>query len=223
MSTDRHPTDAIALDEEAARLAALEQRFAAALAARRAGDAPGAAELLRSIRAAEPRLAEPRLELAHILLEAGQAAEAEEEAREAIRHLESDGQWTDDLPENVLLSMAWSILAESLRVQADDDAVVFGDAAEWSRLMDESAAAWSKAATLDPSNELAAQLAYGLDRGRSIGARPIPGADAVHALPEGMDEDAEDDVVDAAARDGDARGGDVRPAGDDEDDNGAPD
>jgi tetratricopeptide (TPR) repeat protein len=200
VSTDaRTAEEAAALTDEAARLAALETRFAAALSARRAGDAPGAADLLRSIRAAEPRLAEPRIELAHILLEAGQAAEAEEEVREALRHLDSDGQWTDDVPEPVLQSIAWSILAEALRVQADDDAVVFGDPAEWSRLMDESAAAWAKAATLDPSNALAAEMAFGMDRGRSIGARPLPDAEAVRALPEGADEDAELDAVDAAA------------------------
>ena len=93
MSTDaRTAEEAAALTDEAARLAALETRFAAALSARRAGDAPGAADLLRSIRAAEPRLAEPRIELAHILLEAGQAAEAEEEVREALRHLNSNNQ-----------------------------------------------------------------------------------------------------------------------------------
>ena len=45
---------------------ALEKRFEEALEARRRGDVDDAAELLRGILKVEPRLAEPRLELAHL-------------------------------------------------------------------------------------------------------------------------------------------------------------
>jgi len=131
----------------------LGARFLQALDARRRGDVDGAAELLRGVLKVEPRLPEPHMELAHILLETGQLDEAEEHAREAIRHLEAGGQWTDDLPESVVLGMAWDILGEVLRRIADSDEVVFGDPARFESLMKEARAAFDRAAQIDPTND----------------------------------------------------------------------
>lgn len=137
---------------EPTHLDGLDQRFLAALAARRQGDLDSAAELLLSILKVEPRLAEPHLELASILLDTDQVTEAELHADEAVRLLESGPPWTDDLPAPVLKSLAWGMLGEALRRQADSDAVVFGDPREFELLMGRARSAFSKAAALDPEN-----------------------------------------------------------------------
>ena len=150
---------------------ALEKRFEDALEARRRGDVDGAAELLRGILKVEPRLAEPRLELAHLLIETGQVEEAEEHAREAIAVLEAGGRWTEDLDDSQILSLAWGTLGEALRRRADDDAVVFGPAAAYEALVKESQSAFERAMTLDPENEHA--------RGWSLPPGPVRQSDAL--------------------------------------------
>jgi tetratricopeptide (TPR) repeat protein len=133
-------------------IAGLQSRFIQALTARDRGDTDAAAELLRGILKVEPRLPEPRMELANILLGADQLAEAEEHLREAIQSLETGGQWTDDLDEDVVLSLAYGTLGEVLRRQADSDEVVFGDPSAFERLIREAQSAFRKAAALDPDN-----------------------------------------------------------------------
>ncbi len=148
--------------QETENLKRLEIQLQAALELRRKGEIDKAAEALKGILKSEPRLAEPRLELASILLHAGQLEEAEGHAEEAISILESGGQWTDEIPENVLLSMAWSLLGESVRRQAESDAVVFGDPEEWKNLMERTKEAFKKAETLDTDNTHASEWAFGL-------------------------------------------------------------
>jgi len=152
-------------DDPESHLEGLGERFHAALDARRNHDVDGAAEILRGILKVEPRLGEPHLELASILLASGQLDDAEEHAREAARILEAGGQWIDDLPDNVVLSLAWSTLAEVLRQQADADEVVFGDPEVWRALMEESKTAFATAARLDPSNDNAQGWSFGLSLG----------------------------------------------------------
>lgn len=137
-------------------LEGLNQRFIDALALREKHDVDGAAEALRGILRIEPRLAEPRLELARILLDIGQFDVAEEETREAIRILEGGGQWTDDLPEPVLQSLAWDLLGECIRSQTDSDEMVFGDPAVWAARLADARDAYRRAAELDPENPHAA-------------------------------------------------------------------
>lgn len=157
------PADDTVGDGEDAHLKGLGDRFLLALAAREKNDIDAAAELLRSILRVEPRLAEPQMELARVLMESEQLEEAEEYAREAVKILEGGGQWTEDLPENVVLSAAWGILAEILRRKADTDEIVFGEADAFKALMDETRAAFLRAAELDPTNEHAASWAFGFD------------------------------------------------------------
>jgi len=156
------PTEAPALHEDESHLEGLDQRLLDALEARRKGDVDAASELLRSILTVEPRLAEPRLELASMLLEAEQLQEAEAEAREAARLLDLGGQWTEDVEPGVLRSLAWNLLAEALYRQADRDEVVFGDPERWNALMTEAREAFQKAAELDPTNEHARHWALGM-------------------------------------------------------------
>lgn len=150
--------------EDRARMAGLQARFQQALVARERDDVDGAAELLRSVLAAEPRLAEPRLELAHILMNTRQLDEAEEQAREALRILQTGGQWTDDIDEDTLLSHAYTTLAEILRQRADDDTIIFGDPEAFQKLQSESRTLFRKASALDPNNQHA--IYWGFDERR---------------------------------------------------------
>ena len=50
-----------------------------------------------------------------------------------------------------------------LRRRADTDEVVFGDEAAFKEIMDETRAAFRRAADLDPTNEHAVSWAFGFD------------------------------------------------------------
>ena len=149
--TDRNEQDS---------LQALVQPFMNALRAKRDGDLDRAEDVLRNILKTEPRLPEPRLELGRICLDTDRLDEAETHTREALAQLEAGGQWTDDLPENVVQGLAWAQLAEILRRIADEDDVIFGDPARFQQLLDGSRAAFQKAAELDPSDEYASYHAF---------------------------------------------------------------
>ncbi len=139
----------------------LADKFMVALNQRRAGKIDDAVKRLREILKVEPRLAEPHMELASIFLAIEKPDAAVEHAREATRLLENGSQWTDDLPENVVQSLAWNLLGEALRQVADKDEVVFGPPETWNRLMVEAKAAFKQAAELDPENAHATWSAFG--------------------------------------------------------------
>ena len=84
----------------------------------------------------------------------------EEHARTALEHLESGGQWTDMLPEEVLLSVAHALLAEILRRRLEEDAVIFGDPAEFKALLAESKTHFARARELDPTDETSSYYAF---------------------------------------------------------------
>lgn len=155
--------DGDVLGQREAHLQDLGTRFLGALERARRGDVDGAAEELRAVLKAEPRLAEPRIELARILLATDQPEEAAEQADEAIRILDGGGIWTEDLPEAVVKGVAWDLKGEALRRQSDRDEVVFGDPERWRELTEQARAAFRRAAELDPSNAHAAYWAGGTD------------------------------------------------------------
>ena len=155
--------DEISFDEAERHLEGLDEQFIDGLRRMDSGDVDGAAEGFRRILKAEPRLAEPRIELARILVETGQLREAEAEVREAIRILDGGGMWLDNLPENQVKSVAFGILAECLRRMAETDEVVFGDPETWRSIVDESHAVFRKARELDPENAHADYWAGGFD------------------------------------------------------------
>ena len=133
-------------------LAALGARFVAGIEARAAGKVDQALEIFHEILKAEPRLAEPRLEIGRVFLEMGRLDDAEAEVREALRILETGGQWTEDLPETVVLALGWALLGEILKEKASTDEVVFGDPEVFAGLVEESRLAFARAAQLDPSD-----------------------------------------------------------------------
>lgn len=134
-------------------LSELEALFSQAMDARHAGDAAKCAELLRQIIKVEPRLAEPHLELGRIHLDADEYDDAEVESREALRFLTQGGQWVDDLNENQLLSIAHGQLGEVLRLQASQDAVIFGDPEAFKAIVKEAQHHASLSLDLDPDQE----------------------------------------------------------------------
>ncbi len=133
------------IDAPEPHLEGLGDEFMNAVQRMEKNDVDAAAEILRRILQKEPRLAEPRIELARILIETRQVSEAESEIREAIRILENGGQWLDDLSEAQVQSVAYGLLAEVLRMMAEEDEVVFGDPERWRSIVDESHAAFRKA------------------------------------------------------------------------------
>jgi tetratricopeptide (TPR) repeat protein len=145
-----------------AHLAALAPRFLAALQKRNAGQVDAALEAFNDILKIEPRIAEPRMEIARIFLEMGRLEDAEAEVREAIRILELGGQWTEDLPEHIVLAVAWALFGEILKEKASSDEVVFGDPATFTSLLEQSRAAFARAAELDPSDTQSAVTALEL-------------------------------------------------------------
>lgn len=153
------------IDSPEEHLEGLERLFLAGIAASQAGDIDRAIELLGEVLRREPRLAEPRLELGRIHMEAERLDDAEVETREALRLLEAGGQWVEDIAPDVVLSVAVGQLAEILRLRADSDAVIFGDPAVFKALLRESQQLFERAKTLDPANAHAGYHAFflGLD------------------------------------------------------------
>jgi tetratricopeptide (TPR) repeat protein len=152
-------------DDEKRALEALGRRFLAALAHKEAGRIDEAEDGLRAILRQEPRLAEPRLELARVLLDTDRLDEAEDHAREALDVLEKGGQWTDDLPETVVQALAHATLAEILRRKADEDDVIFGDPDAFQAMVREAQSHFARAATLDPRDEYASYHAIFMGQG----------------------------------------------------------
>ena len=147
------PDDDVLPDET--HLALLGTRFHEAIRLRNAGRIDAAIEAFQDVLRGEPRLAEPRMELARIYLELARLEDAEAEVREAIRLLEAGGQWTDALPENVVLAIAWALLGEVLKERATSDDVVFGPELTFRSLLAQSHASFARAAALDPAYALA--------------------------------------------------------------------
>jgi len=151
--TDTSDTSDISSDES--HLEGLSAIFEAGLDARQKGNIDRAVELLKVVLRREPRLAEPRLELAHIYLETDRLEDAELEAREGLRLLELGGQWIDSLPDAVIQGHAHNLLGEILRRKADTDEVIFGDPEAFKAILVESRKSFARAAELDPNDEYA--------------------------------------------------------------------
>ena len=153
-------SDEYGSDPGEALLEALGQRFLAALGAKDAGRLDRAEDELVAILKVEPRLPEPRMELARLLLDSDRLHDAEPHAREALASLEAGGQWTDEVPENVVRAMAHALLAEILRRIADEDDVIFGDPERFRALLAESKHHFEVAAGLDPDDSTSSFYAF---------------------------------------------------------------
>jgi tetratricopeptide (TPR) repeat protein len=164
------------IDDGFGLLDALGQRFLAAVAHREAGRVDRAEDELRGILRVEPRLAEPRMELARLFLDTDRLVDAEDQAREALEALEQSGTWTDEVPENTVKSIAHATLAEVLRRQADEDDVIFGDPVAFKALVEEARRHFQLAAELDPSDATSNYYAFHMELSLPDGR--LPGAPA---------------------------------------------
>lgn len=166
---------------EAQALDALGARFLQALADKDAGRFDQAEDALRDVIRGEPRLPEPHMELARLMLDTDRLDDAESHAREALAHLQASGPWTEDLPPQVVEGLAHGLLAEILRRRADEDDVLFGDPERFRALLDEARRHFETAASLDPDDSYASFHAFFLGQ---PGITP-PGAPEDDAADEG--------------------------------------
>ena len=145
-------TDPNPLEDTEGHLEDLERAFFKAMQLRESGDEAGCAEALREILKAEPRLAEPRLELAHILLMENRFEEAEEHARLAATSLRAGGQWTKDVDPSALLSFALNMHGETIARHLEEGDLFLTDREQFEARWNSAAALFGEAAALDPNN-----------------------------------------------------------------------
>jgi tetratricopeptide (TPR) repeat protein len=148
--------DTVPRDLGEARLDGLGPRLHEALRLRREGKDPQAEHILRELLRVEPRLAEPRLELAHLAASRGDWDEAVAQAREAVSTLRAGGQWTEDMEPAALLAFALNLLGEVLVRSIEDTDLYIEEPERFTRTWNEAALLFDEARRLDPRNPDAA-------------------------------------------------------------------
>ncbi len=160
----------------------LETMFMDAVQARNAGDEARAEGLFKQILSAEPRMAEPRLELASIHLKRGDLDEAEAHAREALVQLERGWRWLDTLSDEQMMAHACNLLGEILKQQSSrDDVLRRGDAAI-KAIWQEAGELFERAAEADPDNAEAIANYIGFKKQRpprSVTGPATPGPSSI--------------------------------------------
>ena len=130
----------------------LAESFAEAMVHRSKGENQQATEILFDIISEEPRLAEPRIELAQLSVANGDLDDAEIHILEAISILEKGGQWLENISENAMLSNAFDTLGVVYQTKSESDEVLFGPPDEWRGMLKQAAAAFLRASNIDPTN-----------------------------------------------------------------------
>ncbi len=143
--------EALAWDQ--AVLDALAPKMRAALEARQSGDDDRAEKLLREVLRNEPRLAEPRLELAHLAVLRDQWDEARTQAEIAVTTLRAGGQWTLDVEPEALLSFAINLLGEVIVRSIEEEDLFLRDRSKFTDAWNRAALLFAEARSLDPTND----------------------------------------------------------------------
>ena len=156
MSNNGNGSKSPVFELEQAILDHLGEELDRALELRLEGKSAEAEKVLHDILETEPRLAEPRLELAHIFLEHRNLEEAENQARWAVELLRSYGPWTFELTGKQLLSYALTMHAEVLSTILDSDKEALEKPETLIAQWNEVAALFAEASELDPENQAAA-------------------------------------------------------------------
>lgn len=131
---------------------ALEKIFMAAVEANNSGNRTEAKRLFKDVLSQEPRIAEPRLELASIAIQEGDLEEAEAQAREGLQQLERGWKWLDELNDEQMLAHACNLLGEVLKQQSSSEAVMAQGEAAMRALWNEAGELFERAIELDPEN-----------------------------------------------------------------------
>ncbi len=150
-SKDPRIDEAVAWDQTV--LDALAPRMQAAVELRQEGRDDKAEAIFREILKSEPRLAEPRLELAHLAALREDWDEAQTQARLAVATLVAGGQWTMDVEPAPLLSFAMNLLGETLVRAIEGGDLFLRDKDRFSKTWNEAAALFAEAKKIDPTND----------------------------------------------------------------------
>ena len=148
------------LSHESTQLEQLGKDFMVAMQLKESGQVDSALEALQAILKVEPRLAEPRMEMARIYLDVDRTTDAEENAKQALEDLGNHGQWVDTLDEGVILALAHALVAEALRRRAEEDDIIFGDPEVFKKMLNDSRNHFAKASELDPSDAYSSYHAF---------------------------------------------------------------
>ncbi|MCP4867662.1 MAG: hypothetical protein GY898_02965 [Proteobacteria bacterium] len=143
--------EALAWDQSV--LDALTPKMQTALELRQNGQHDRAEKLFREILRSEPRLAEPRLELAHLAAGREDWGEAQDQARIAVTTLIAGGQWTMDVDPAPLLSFAMNLLGETLVRAIEGGDLFLRDKDKFESVWNEASVLFTEAKKLDPTNE----------------------------------------------------------------------
>ena len=135
---------------DAEQLAGLEPKMMEAMAARAEGKDDVAKTIFEEILKGEPRLAEPRLELAHMAALVEDWDEAQTQARLAVDILRRGGQWTEDVEPRVLLGFALNLLGELIVRPLEEGDLFLTDRARFQMTWNEAAAIFDEALEADP-------------------------------------------------------------------------
>ena len=152
----------------------LEKVFMAAVEANNRGVADEAIRLFKEILHEEPRMAEPRLELASIYLRQGDLEEAEAEAREGVHQLERGWKWLENLTDDQMLAHACNLLGEILVRRSTSDEVLRQGDGVIREMWQEAGELFERAADLDPENPDVMTNYYGFKKQRVPRAQARP-------------------------------------------------
>jgi tetratricopeptide (TPR) repeat protein len=134
------------------QLAELEPKMRMAMTAREQGNNGEARKLFESILQTEPRLAEPRLELAHMAAMAEDWEEAQTQARLAVDILERGGQWTEDIAPKALLGFALNLLGELIVRPLEEGDLFLTDRPQFNARWNEASEIFARCLEADPEN-----------------------------------------------------------------------
>lgn len=134
------------------QLTALEPKMRLAMTAREQGNDAEAKRLFDEILKEEPRLAEPRLELAHMAAGTEDWEGAQSQARLAVEILKRGGQWTQDVAPEALLGFALNLLGELMVRPLEEGDLFLTDRPRFDASWNEASTLFGLAMAADPSN-----------------------------------------------------------------------
>lgn len=130
----------------------LEGLFMEGVEAMQKGETSRAEESFRAVLLKDPRLPEPRLELAMILFRRDDMEEAEEQARFALEQIEKGWHWLDVMTDEELHAHALTLVAEILVARTSGDGVEVVDGEVLRETWTEAERMLRRAVQLDPHN-----------------------------------------------------------------------